>query len=91
MRFDYVFFIPRSGRKYSHTNSYDFATTLTSQDDHDHLTAGAWVTCAQTKIPDSSCLTSLRIKCSYYLRLRVRVRLSASLRSAASSRCRGSC
>ena len=40
MRFDYVFFIPRSGRKYSHTNSYNFATTLISQDDHltaDHL------------------------------------------------------
>ena len=62
---------------------------LISQDDH--LTAGAWITCAQTKIPDSSCLTSLRIKCSYYLRLRVRVRLSSSLRSAASSRYRGSC
>ena len=88
VRFDYVFFIPRSGRKYSHTNSYNFATTLISQDDH--LTAGSWVTCAQTKIPDSRCLTSLRIKCSYYSRLRVRVRLSASLRSAASSCCRGS-
>ena len=32
--------IPKSGRKYSHTNSYYFAITLTSQDDH--LTVGTW-------------------------------------------------
>ena len=30
----------KSGRKYSHTNSYIFAMTLILQDDH--LTAGAW-------------------------------------------------
>ena len=34
-----VFFIPESGRKYSNTNSYNFAMTPISQDDH--LTAGA--------------------------------------------------
>ena len=32
--------IPKSDRKYSHTNSYYFAITLTSQDDH--LTVGTW-------------------------------------------------
>ena len=42
-----VFFIPKSGRKYSHTNSYNFAMTLISQDDH--LTAGAWAACGQYK------------------------------------------
>ena len=40
------FFIPKSGRKYSHTNSYNFAMTLISQDDH--LTAGAWAACVMT-------------------------------------------
>ena len=34
-----VFFILKSGCKYSHTNSSNFAMILTSQDDH--LTAGA--------------------------------------------------
>ena len=34
------FFIPKSGRKYSYTNTYNFAMTLISQDDH--LAAGAW-------------------------------------------------
>ena len=34
------FFIPKSGREYSNTNSYNFAMTLISKDDH--LTAGAW-------------------------------------------------
>ena len=34
------FFIPKSSRKYSHTNFYNFAMTHISQDDH--LTAGAW-------------------------------------------------
>ena len=36
-------FIPKSGRKYSHTNSEIFVTTLISEDDH--LTAGAWAAC----------------------------------------------
>ena len=40
------FFIPKSGRKYSHTNSYNSAMTFISQDDH--LTAGAWAVCART-------------------------------------------
>ena len=40
------FFIPKSGRKYSHTNSYNFAMTLISQGDH--LTAGAWAACEGT-------------------------------------------
>ena len=35
-----VFFIPKSNRKYFHTNSYNFAMTVISQDDH--LTAGVW-------------------------------------------------
>ena len=37
------FFIPKSGRKYSNTNSNNFAMTLISQDDH--LIAGAWAAC----------------------------------------------
>ena len=37
------FFIPKNGRKYSHTNSYNFKMTLISQDDH--LPAGAWTAC----------------------------------------------
>ena len=37
------YFIPKSGRKYSHTNSYNSAMTIIVQDDH--LTAGAWATC----------------------------------------------
>ena len=36
-------FIPKSGRKYSHTNSEIFFTTLISE--ADHLTAGAWAAC----------------------------------------------
>ena len=40
-----VFLLGQSGRKYSHTNSYIFAMTLISQDDH--LTAGAWPACVQ--------------------------------------------
>ena len=36
-------FIPKSGRKYSHTNSEIFVTTLISEDDN--LTAGAWAAC----------------------------------------------
>ena len=39
-----VFFIPKSGLKYSHTNSYNHAMTLISQ--VDHLAAGAWAACA---------------------------------------------
>ena len=38
--FDWIFFFPKSGRKYSHTNSNDFALTLISLDDH--VAAGAW-------------------------------------------------
>ena len=38
--FDLIFFISKSGCKYSYTNSYIFAITLVTQDDH--LTAGAW-------------------------------------------------
>ena len=41
------FFIPESGRKYSNTNSYNFAMTPISQDDH--LTAGAWTACGYTR------------------------------------------
>ena len=37
-----VFFITERGRKYSHTNSHDFAMALILQDDD--LTAGAWAT-----------------------------------------------
>ena len=39
-------FIPLSGRKYSHTNSYNSAMTVIVQDDH--LTAGAWTACDLT-------------------------------------------
>ena len=39
-----VFFIPKSGLKYSHSNSYNHAMTLISQDDH--LAARAWAACA---------------------------------------------
>ena len=38
------FFIPWSGGKYSHRNSYNFAMTVIAQDYH--LTAGAWAACA---------------------------------------------
>ena len=38
-----VFFIPKSSRKYFHTNSYNFAMTVISQDDH--LTVGARARC----------------------------------------------
>ena len=41
------FFIPWSGRKYSHTNSYNSAMTVIAQDDH--LTAGAWAACEHTQ------------------------------------------
>lgn len=37
----FFFFIPKSSRKYSHTNSCIFAMTVVTQDDH--LTAGAYV------------------------------------------------
>ena len=40
------FFIPNSGRKYSHTNSYNSAMTVIAQ--NDHLTAGAWAACADS-------------------------------------------
>ena len=35
--------IPYNGRKYSHTNSYNSATTISAQSDH--LTAEAWAAC----------------------------------------------
>ena len=38
-----VSLLPKSGREYSHTNSYIFAMTLILQ--YDHLTAGAWAAC----------------------------------------------
>ena len=38
-------FCSKSSCKYPHTNSYNFTMTLILQDDH--LTAGAWATCAQ--------------------------------------------
>ena len=37
------FFIPQSGRRYAHTNSYNSALTVIAQDDH--LAAGAWAAC----------------------------------------------
>ena len=40
------FLIPNSGRKYSHTNSYNSAMTVIAQ--NDHLTAGAWAACADS-------------------------------------------
>ena len=40
------FFIPKSGCKYSHTNSYNFAMTPISQDDH--FTTRAWAACQFT-------------------------------------------
>ena len=43
-----VLFIPKSGHKYFHTNSYNFVMTVISLDDH--LTAGAWTACAMTGI-----------------------------------------
>ena len=43
-----VLFIPKSGRKYFYTNSYNFVMTVISLDDH--LTAGAWAACAMTGI-----------------------------------------
>ena len=43
----YAAFIPKSGRKYSHTNSYNSAMTVIAQDDH--LTAGAWAACARDR------------------------------------------
>ena len=36
-----VFFIPKSGRKYFHTNSSNISPD-------DHLTPGAWVACDET-------------------------------------------
>ena len=36
-------FIPKSGRKYSHTSSYTFPMTLITQGDH--LIAEAWAAC----------------------------------------------
>ena len=41
-----VIFIPKSGHKYSHTNSYIFSMSLVMLDDH--LTAGAWAACEAT-------------------------------------------
>ena len=41
-----VFLLPKSDRKYSHTNSYIFTMTAITQEDH--LTVGAWAACALT-------------------------------------------
>ena len=38
-----VILLPQTDRKYSHTNSYNFAMTTITQDDH--YTAGAWAAC----------------------------------------------
>ena len=46
------FFIHQSVRKHSHTNSYNFAMTLISQDDH--LTAGTWVACGMRDLANAS-------------------------------------
>ena len=46
------FFIHKSVRKHSHTNSYNFAMTLISQDDH--LTAGTWVACGMRNLANAS-------------------------------------
>ena len=43
MEVRWEFFFPKSGRKYSHANSYNFSKALISQDDY--LTAGAWAAC----------------------------------------------
>ena len=51
-----VFLIPKSGRKHSHTNSYNFAITPISQDDR--LSAGAWATCGL--ISSRLCLSSVK-------------------------------
>ena len=51
----WLYFFFKSGRKYSHTNSYNSATTLISQDDH--LTAGAWAVCARTCRENKHCST----------------------------------
>ena len=40
-------FIPKSSRKYSHTNSYSSAMTVIAQDDY--LAAGAWAVCGCTE------------------------------------------
>ena len=44
----FFFFIPESDRKYSNTNSHNFAITLISQDGH--FTAGAWAVCGSTDL-----------------------------------------
>ena len=41
------YFIPQSGCKYSHTNSYNSTMTVIAHDDH--LTAGAWAACDYSK------------------------------------------
>ena len=46
------FFIHKSVRKHSHTNSYNSAMTLISQDDH--LTAGTWVACGMRDLANAS-------------------------------------
>ena len=57
-----VFFIPKSGRKYSHTNSYNFAMTLISQDNH--LTAGAWAACVGRETEKKKMSCRLKYVCS---------------------------
>ena len=63
------YFIPKSGRKYSHTNSYNSAMTIIVQDDH--LTAGAWATCGKNKLkrqksPEITAYTQDVNKCYWF-------------------------
>ena len=79
--FGWFLFIPKGGRKHSHTNSYNFAMTLLSQDDHH--TAGAWAACVsnyglqilsvvQSKEELEKCFRSLATKVRSTLKARER-------------------
>ena len=57
------FFIPYSGRKYSHTNSYNSAMTVRAQDDH--LIAGAWAACGEIRNLVHIKCESFIVLCSY--------------------------
>ena len=62
----FFFFIPESDRKYSNTNSHNFAMTLISQDDH--FTAGAGAVCGSTDLrakQSKPWLVSLALNDSY--------------------------
>ena len=47
-----VFLLPKSCRKYSHTNSYIFVMTVISQ--YDNLTAGAWAACSPFQLDNAT-------------------------------------